>query len=312
VARIVYLGTPEYGVPALQALATQHQVVAVVTQPDRMAGRGRCRVCAPPVKEAALALGIGPILQPQRLRRDKAALALLRALEADLFVLAAYGQILPQAVLDIPPHGCIGLHASLLPRWRGAAPVARAIQHGDAETGITLMATDAGVDTGAIIAQRRLSIADDDTTETLTARLADLAAATLLETLPDWLAGRITPTPQSEQGVTYAPPVSPEEGELDWTLSARALDCQVRAMTPWPGAYTTYEGVRLKVLRAHADPDWRGGEAPGTVLVDDGGASVVTGEGLLTLDALQLAGRKPMDAQQFCRGQRGFAECTLG
>ena len=311
-ARVIFFGTPEYGVPALRALAAQHEVVAVVTQPDRLVGRGRNRVCQPPVKEAAQSLGIVNILQPQRLRRDPAVLAALRGAEADLFVLAAYGQILPVTVLEMAPHGCIGLHASLLPRWRGSAPIARAIQAGDAETGVTLMLTDAGVDSGGIIAQRRLAIADDDTTGTLTARLAELAAEALMEALPDWLEGRIAARPQPDEGASYAPPVDPAEGEIDWSQGARTIDRQVRAMSPWPGAFTTFDGLRLRLLRAHPDPGWRGAARPGTVIVGPSRASVVTGDGLLVLDELQLAGRRPMDAAQFCRGQRAFAECTLG
>jgi methionyl-tRNA formyltransferase len=311
-ARVLFLGTPEYAVPALEALLTQHEVVAVVTQPDRATGRGRCQVCASPVKRVAEAHGVPIILQPERLRRDREALATLRNAGAEVFVLAAYGQILPQSVLDIPPHGCVGLHASLLPRWRGAAPIARAIQHGDAESGVTLMLTDAGVDTGPIIVQRRLGIALEDTAASLTDRLARLAAETLIDSLPDWLAGRIRPAPQPVEGSTYAAPVNPAEGALNWTLSASALDRLVRAMTPWPGAYTTFAGARLKVLRARADLDWRGVAAPGTVIAGRKGAAVATGEGLLVLEEVQLAGKRAMEAAQFCQGQRGFADCVLG
>ena len=311
-ARVVFLGTPEYAVPVLEALLAQHQVVAVVTQPERVAGRGRCQVYPPAVKALALAHGVPLILQPERLRRDRQTIAALRQAQADVFVLAAYGQILSPEVLNIAPHGCIGVHASLLPRWRGAAPITRAILHGDQETGITLMHTDAGMDTGAIIAQRHLTIAPNDTTGTLTDKLARLGADLTLETLPAWLAGTLQTQPQDEADVTYAACVSPEEGALDWTHSAHALDCQVRAMTPWPGAYTEFQGTRLKVLRAHPLPDWRGSQPPGTVISTQAGVGVATGAGLLALDIIQLAGKKALDAQQFCRGQRAFAECTLG
>jgi methionyl-tRNA formyltransferase len=310
-ARIVFLGTPTFAVPVLEACIAHHHVVAVVTQPDQRAGRGRRRLCAPPVKSIARAHGIA-VHQPERLRRDPATERALREAGADLFVLAAYGQILPQRILDISPRGCIGVHASLLPKLRGAAPIARAILDGETETGITLMLTEAGMDTGPIIAQRSLSIASDDTTETLTVKLAKLGADLLIDTLPSWLAGAIAPTPQDDARATYAPCLGREDAEIDWRRRAVEIDRQIRATTPWPGAYTRLEGQRLKVLEAHTEPDWEGQGEPGRVVEAGDAVGVVTADGLLILDRIQLAGRKALDIEQFCRGQRGFTECTLG
>jgi methionyl-tRNA formyltransferase len=308
-ARVVFLGTPDFGVPVLEALHAHHQVVMVVTQPDRPAGRGR-RMMAPPVKEVALAHGL-PVMQPASLRRDRAAVAALRDLGADLFVIAAYGQILRRDVLEIPPHGCIGVHASLLPAWRGAAPIAAAIQHGETETGITLMLTDAGMDTGAIIAQRSLPIAPDDTTATLSARLAGLGADLLIDTLPAWLAGEIAPRPQDDAAATAAPPFDKSAGRIDWTRSAVEIDRLIRAMTPWPGAYTTLQGQNLGVLRAQPLPDMKTTERPGIVVRVSGGLGVTTGDGVLLLDEIQIQGKRPAAAADFARGRRDFIGSVL-
>lgn len=308
-SRVVFLGTPEFGVPILRALARDHQVLAVVTQPDRAVGRGRKRISAPPVKAAAEALGI-EVLQPVRLGRDKAVLGRLRALSADVFVLAAYGQILRKNVLSIPPHGVIGVHASLLPRWRGAAPVAAAILHGDQCTGVSLMLTDAGMDTGPVIAARPVEIADDDTTETLTAKLAALGSDLLVETLSAWLRGEIVARPQDDSAATSAPPLSKEQGRLDWSDDALTLDRQVRALKPWPGAYAMWQGQSLKVTSATAlDVEVQGD--PGTVVLHQKALCVVTGLHLLRLWRVQLAGRKEMDAETFVRGRPGFVGSVL-
>lgn len=310
-ARVVFLGTPSFGVPVLEALVRHHEVVAVVTQPDRPAGRGRRTLEAPEVKLAAQRHALR-VLQPTSLRRDREVVRALREVGADVFVLAAFGQILRQEVLDIPPHGCIGVHASLLPKYRGAAPIAAAILHCERETGITLMRTDAGMDTGDIIAQEALAIAPDDTTETLTERLAHLGARLVIETLPAWLAGEIEPRPQDEAEATLAPMISREDARIDWRRSAREIDCLIRAYTPWPGAYTTLDGQILKVLRAHPAPDGDVGEPPGTVVEAGRAISVQTGEGMLVLDEVQLAGRKAVDAAAFARGRRGFVGSVLG
>ena len=304
-ARVVFLGTPKFGVPVLEALVEHHDVVAVVTQPDRFSGRGRRRVQPPPVKQRALAYGLR-VYQPARLRRDRELLRALGEMDVDLFVIAAYGQILRPNLLKIPRRGSIGVHASLLPKLRGAAPIAAAILRGEQETGITLMLTGEGVDTGPIIAQRRLPIATDDTSETLSKKLSHLGAALLIEKLPGWLAGEIDPCPQTDAQATYARLIAKSEGAIDWRRTAIEIDRQVRAFTPWPGAFSSCEGRNLKLLRAHPLPQWRGDGQPGTVLRLDKGIAVVTGEGLLVLDQVQLAGKKPMDAQQFARGRRTF------
>lgn len=308
--KILFMGTPDYGATVLRALAGEHEIVAAVTQPDCWVGRGRCRCVAPPVKLVAAEHGI-LVLQPERLRRDEDVLLAMEAAGADVFVLAAYGQLLPERVLRMPPHGVVGVHASLLPRWRGAAPIEAAILCGDAETGITLMLTDAGLDTGPIIAQRAIPIAPRETAITLTDKLARLGAELCLETLPRWVAGEITPRPQGEEGVTLAPPIDSCQGELDWGLPAAAIDRQVRAYTPWPGTCTWYDGTRLKVLAAHPAP-WAGEEPPGRVVESPEGVGVVTGEGLLVLEEVQLAGKRAMPAEVFCRGQRGFIGAMLG
>ena len=309
-ARIVLMATPQFGVPILEALMRLHQVIAVMTQPDRIAGRGRSRRRASPVKVAAESSGVA-VLQPARLRRNKEILQALGELGADLFVVAAFGQIIPAEILAIPPHGCIGVHASLLPKLRGAAPIAAAILRGDKETGVTLMLTDAGIDTGPIIAQRSMSIAPTDTTETLSRKLSHLGAELLMETLPGWLARDIEPLPQDDTQATYAPMIAKSDGAIDWARAAVEIDRIIRAFTPWPGAYTTYRGKALKILKAHPLPSERGGKAPGTVVASDGEIAVVTGDGLLILQRVQLAGKKALDANAFARGQRGWVGSVL-
>jgi methionyl-tRNA formyltransferase len=308
-ARIVFMGTPGFAAPVLEALADAHQVVGVVTQPDRPAGRGR-RLAPLPVKEVALGRGL-PLYQPQSLRTPEA-VAQLVAWDPDVIVVAAFGQILRQNVLDLPPHGCLNVHASLLPRWRGAAPAPAAILAGDGVTGVTIMRMDAGLDTGPILAQREESIRPDDTRATLEDRLARLGAALLVETLPAYLAGDLLPRPQPVEGMTYAGQLRKEDGRLDWSHAAVELDRRVRAFTPWPGAFTTWRGRRLKVLRAVPLPEWRGDASPGTVLALADGLAVATGEGGLRLEEVQLAGKRPMDVTAFLRGQRGFLSSQLG
>ena len=309
-ARVVLMGSPEYAIPALEALHTHHQVVLVVTQPDRRQGRGR-KLSAPPAKVAALAHGL-PVWQPTTLRTPEA-VARLRETGADLYVTAAIGLLLPPEVLALPTHGTLNLHASLLPRWRGAAPIHAAILHGDLETGVTLMRTDRGLDTGPVVAQVRCAIGPDDTTETLTLRLAQLGADLLIETLPRWLAGEIEPQPQPQAGVTYAPSLAKDDGRIDWQQPAAHIARMTRAYTPWPGTFTTYKDTRLRILRAHTLSEWRADAPPGTVLaLPDGQIAVATGQGALVLDELQLAGKKAMPAVVLSRGQRAFIGSQLG
>lgn len=310
VAKIVFMGTPEFGVPTLEALADAdvYQVVGVVTQPDRRAGRGRKEVLSP-VKQVALVQGL-PLFQPESLRTSEA-VARLAAWQPDVIVVAAFGKILRQDVLDLPPHGCINIHASLLPRWRGN-PIAAAIMAGDAETGVTVMKMDAGLDTGPILAQHKEPIQPDDTCATLEKRLAQLGAELLVETLLPYLAGDLRPQPQPEEGVTYAPQLRKEDGLIDWSRPAVELDRQVRAVTPWPGASTTLCGQRFKILRATPLPNWRGDGPPGTIVALDDGCVVVTGEGALRLLEVQLAGKRPMDISAFLCGQRDCVGSCLG
>ena len=307
-ARVVFMGTPDFSVPVLEALADAHQVVGVVTQPDRAAGRGRRPVPAA-VKRVALRRGL-PLCQPRSLRTPGAA-AQLAVWNPEVIVVAACGHILPQHVLDLPQYGCINVHASLLPRWRGAAPVATAILSGDEVTGVTIVTMDAGIDTGAILAQREEPIRPDDTRATLSKRLSRLGAELLMETLPAYLAGERMPQPQPEQGVTDASSLRKEDGWLDWSRPAVELERQVRALAPWPGTFTAWQGRRLKVLWATPLPGWRGDAPPGTVVALPDGVGVATGEGALRLESVQLAGKRPMDAKTFIRGQRGFVGSRL-
>jgi len=309
-AKVVFMGTPDFAVPSLEALCAHHQVVLVVTRPDRKQGRGR-KLCSPPVKDVALRRGL-QVWQPRTLRTPQA-VERLRETHADVYVTAAIGLILPPDVLALSPHGCINVHASLLPRWRGAAPISAAILHGDSETGITLMQTDKGLDTGPILAQVRCAIQPDDTRETLTRRLAQLGADLLIETLPRWLSDEITPQPQPQEGITFSKRLAKGDGRIDWLEPAVHIEHSVRAYTPWPGAFSFYRGRSLKILRAQALPDWRGTELPGEVIALPGGrVAVVAGRGALVLSEIQLAGRRATSPDAFCRGYRDFVGSKLG
>jgi methionyl-tRNA formyltransferase len=308
-ARIVFMGTPQFAVPTLLALDERHQVVGVVTQPDRPAGRGR-KLAASPVKEVALAQGL-PVFQPRTLRTPQAE-EHLAGWRPDLIVVAAFGQILQPAVLELAPHGCLNVHASLLPKYRGAAPIPAAILTGESITGVTIMRMDEGLDTGPILAQAACPIDADDTTASLTAKLADMGSRLLIEALPGWLDGDLEPRPQDHTQATYCHPLRKEDGHLDWNRPALHLDRQVRACDPWPGAYTTLQGKRLKVLRARPRPEWQGEGEPGQVVVLEPGIGVVTPEGVLELLEVQLAGKKPLPAELFARGQRDLVGGQLG
>ena len=310
-ARVIFMGTPEFAVPSLAALlAANYEVVAVVTQPDAPAGRGQ-HVRPSPVKQFAQQHGLN-VLQPASLKPPEV-VAQLRALAPDVIVVAAFGQILRQEVLDLPRHGCVNVHASLLPRWRGASPVSAAIAAGDAHTGVTIMLMEAGLDAGPILAQRETPIAPDETAGALSARLAELGAALLVETLPRWLAGALTPQRQDESQVTFAPRLKKEDGRMDWSQPAEVLERHVRAMTPWPGAYTTWQGQQLKVLRAALDDVQPDGEQPaGTVIVRGERVYVRCGSGLLRLISVQLEGRRATDAAAFLRGHPNFVNSVLG
>jgi methionyl-tRNA formyltransferase len=307
--RLLFMGTPDFAVPVLEALIGQYEVVGVVTQPDQRVGRGR-KVEASPVKVVALAHDL-PVLQPPSLRRPEA-VAELRALAPEVIVVAAFGQILRAEVLDIPPKGCLNVHASLLPRYRGAAPVAAAILAGEEETGVTIMLMDEGMDTGPILSQATCPISPQDTRESLSAKLAQLGADLLMDTLPRWLAGEIEPRPQDHSQATYSRIIAKEDGLIDWSQSAVEIWRQCRAYYPWPSTHTYWRGKLLKVLKAKALPHWSGEGEPGWVVALHEGLAVATGEGALLLGEVQLAGKRAMDAEDFARGQRDLVGSELG
>lgn len=306
VAKIVFMGTPEFAVPTLQALTERHTVVGVVTQPDRPAGRGQ-RVVESPVKQFAQQARL-PVIQPQRLREPEA-MAQLTAWAPEIIIVAAFGQILKPAVLDLPPHGCVNVHASLLPRQRGAAPIPAAILSGNEETGVTIMRMDVGLDTGPILAQRAEPIRPDDTSLTLSERLSHLGANLLLEVLPDYLAGTLPAQPQDETRATYAPQLKKEDGHLDFTQPAADLERRVRAFTPWPSAFALWQNQPMKILRAATINSLNG--EPGDVIQTPQGPAVVCGSGGLLLLEVQPSGKKPMPAADFARGARQFMGARL-
>ncbi|MEB3203406.1 MAG: methionyl-tRNA formyltransferase [Candidatus Sericytochromatia bacterium] len=301
-ARLVFMGTPAFAVPALEALlAAGHDVLAVVTQPDRPSGRGQqLQPC--PVKARALEAGL-EVLQPERLRRDEAVKARLQDLAADAFIVVAFGQLLPPEVLAMPAHGCLNIHGSLLPRHRGAAPVARAIMAGDAESGISLMRLDEGMDTGPVIAEARTVIGARETAGQLADRLALLGADLLVRELGPWLAGARPEQPQDEARATLAPKLDKAEAEIDWSLAATVLDARIRGLLPWPGARTRFAGLEIKVHAAQPGDLSAGDALPGTVVrVDAEGWWVACGTGTLRLSQVQVPGRKAMPAVEAARG----------
>lgn len=307
-ARIVFMGTPDFAVPALEALIETQTVVGVVTQPDRPAGRGK-QLRPSPVKQTAAAAGI-PLYQPKSLRQEAAAEP-LREWQPDVIVVAAFGQILRPHILYLPPHGSINVHASLLPRWRGASPIQHALLAGDSETGVSLMQMDEGLDTGPVYVQEAIEFTSEDTAATLHDRLAELGAQMLRQYLDDILAGRLTAVPQDDSQSTYAPMIQKEAGRIDWSLPAAALDRHIRAMTPWPGAFTEWQGETLRVLRASPLqgklPDGR----PGQVVTAGEKILALCGEGGLALEEVQLAGKRAMAVTDFVRGRSDFVGSVL-
>jgi len=305
--RTVFMGSPEFALPTLRALAERYPIAGVVTQPDRPAGRGRT-LTPPPVKQLALELGL-PFIQPDRLRKSEA-MDQLYAWAPDLIVVAAFGQILRPEVLELPAYGCINVHASLLPRWRGAAPIQAALFHGDRETGVTIMMMDPGVDTGPIMAQRSLAIDPDDTAGSLSTRLAQLGADLLIETLPPFLSGKLHPHHQIETQATYAPMLKKEDGQLDFSQPATRLADQVRAFNPWPGAFMIRRGQLLKVHRAQAVEANSPGQGVETVYQDL--PAIGTGDGLLALVEVQPAGKKAMPGKVYLLGARDWGQAEPG
>lgn len=299
---VVFAGTPQFSVPALEALVgSRHRVAAVYTQPDRPAGRGQ-HLSVSAVKQCAIGHGLH-VEQPATLR-DPAAIQRLAAWQADVMVVVAYGLILPSTVLSIPPLGCINIHGSLLPRWRGAAPIHRALLAGDSQTGVTIMQMDAGLDTGPMLLERATPIGEMDTSASVHDRLAALGAEALLQALDGILDGSLKPTPQPDAGATYAAKIRKEEAVLDWTLAAEQLDRQVRAFNPWPVAEARFNGQQLRVWESRVTGETTSA-SPGTVLASDAsGIRVATGRGVLSLTRVQLAGRKTVTAAEFLNAHR--------
>jgi len=297
--RIIFMGTPDFAVSSLEACFDLGEVVAVVTQPDKPKGRGNT-LTAPPVKELALARGV-PVFQPVKLRTPPFAEE-LRRFEPDVCVVTAYGRILPKDLLDLPKKGCVNVHGSLLPRFRGAAPIQWSIAYGDTETGVTLMVMDEGLDTGPMLAMKRLPIGPEDTSATMYPKLAALGGELLRESLPAYLSGELKPVPQPSEGMVLAPIIEKDEGKLDFNRPAIALERRLRAFTPWPGAFTTLGGKLVKVHRVRVA---EGQGTPGTVLAaGPEGLEVACGEGSLVLLDIQPEGKRVMKAAEFLMGHK--------
>ena len=293
------MGTPQFAVPPLAALIKAgHEIAGVVTRIDKPAGRGRT-VTAPPVKLFAVERGLA-VFQPKRVR-DPEFLDTLRRLEPEAIVVAAYGQILPAAVLHLPRYGCINIHASLLPAYRGAAPINWAIIRGEERTGITIMQMDEGMDTGAVLLQESIRIDPEDTAGTLTEKLSELGARLIAEALPGIVSGALKPVAQDNARATLAPLLKKEDGLIDWTLPAKDIHDRVRGFTPWPGAYTFLEGTMVKLLKTGVAP---GSLAAGVIAAKGNTLEVGTGKDLIRLVTVQPAGKKPMAAGDFLRGHR--------
>jgi len=299
--RIIFLGTPEFAVPTLErSFQAGHEVVAVLTQPDRPKGRGH-QLAAPPVKEAALRLGV-PVYQPERIRTPEA-IELLRGLKPDSMVVVGYGKIIPQAIIDIPPHGIVNVHASLLPKYRGAAPVQWSVANGETVTGVTTMRIDAGLDTGDILLQRETEIGVEETAAELAERLAPMGADLLVETLAGLERGDITPRPQDSSQASLAPVLKKEDGRIDWARPAQEIVNRIRGFNPWPGCYTETRGKLLEILRARAIAGGIG--EPGSAHPTRGRLMVTCGEGsALEILEVRMEGKKRMDAAAFQNGYR--------
>lgn len=300
--RIVFMGSPEFALGTLRALVEHYPVAGVVTQPDRPAGRGRV-LTPPPVKVLAEELGL-PVIQPIRML-DTETMVVIRGWKPDLFIVAAFGQILRQEALDLPPFGSLNVHASLLPRWRGAAPIQAAILHGDKQTGVTIMRMDSGVDTGPLLIQRALPIQTSETAGSLAPKLAKLGAELLIDTLPKYLSRDLQPQPQPGEH-TYAPMLKKSDGELDFSQSASALERRIRAFNPWPGTFMTWKNGRINIHQARAvrfaETSKLTDIEPGRRTIYEEEPAMITGDGLLILEELQPAGKKSMHGKVFLRG----------
>lgn len=303
---IIFAGTPDFSVAPLQALLdSEHNVIAVYTQPDRPAGRGR-KLTASPVKNLAVAHNI-PVYQPQSLR-DEAAQQELAALNADLMIVVAYGLILPQAVLEMPKHGCLNIHASLLPRWRGAAPIQRAIESGDAETGVTIMQMDIGLDTGDMLYKVTTKIEPNDTAQTLHDRLSTLGCDALMATLEQLQNAQLQPQQQDESLVTYAEKMHKAEAEINWQQPAQTIVRKIQAFNPWPVAFTQFQDKPLRILQAHIaenSSEKAAENSPGLVIaVEKQGMLIATGDQPIWITQLQPAGKKAMAAYDFAQSRQ--------
>jgi methionyl-tRNA formyltransferase len=304
-ARAIFFGTPDFAVPCLRAVSEITEVVCVMTQPDRPAGRGM-RLKPPAVKVCAQELGL-EVQQPTKVRTAAFAES-LRALSADVAVVAAYGRILPSAVLTAPRLGCVNVHASLLPRWRGAAPVHWAIVHGDETTGVCLMQMDEGMDTGAVLACDPTPIGPDETAGELSSRLSQMGGDLLTRELPRYLAGELESTPQNDAAATKAPLLKKEDGRIDWASPAVTVHNRVRGMSPWPGAHCFLDDERVKVHRTHVvSEQGESGDGGTVVRADSHGIEVACEPGLVAVDELQPAGRRRMSAEQFLAGHGDLA-----
>ncbi len=302
--RVVFMGSPDFAVPCLRALAGAHEVVLVASQPDKPAGRG-AQLHAPAVKTAALELGL-PVIQPKSARTGELEKA-LRESGAELAVVVAYGKILPKPVLEALPRGCINVHASLLPKYRGAAPIQWSVIEGETETGVAIMQLDEGMDTGPVLLERRVAIGPDETSGELFARLAPLGATALLEAIEGLAAGTLAPVSQDHTRATHAPMLSKADGAIDFTRSASAVAARIRGVDPWPGAQVLLRDQVMKVFRARATGPLASAAAPGTVVaIDAEGATIAAADGGVLVRELQAPGRKRMTAQQFAAG-RGIA-----
>jgi methionyl-tRNA formyltransferase len=308
--RIIFMGTPEFAVPSLRALLNSpDRVVAVVTQPDRPRGRGR-KLTPPPVKTLALEAGI-PVLQPDSVRTE-AFMKELQGFAPDLIAVTAYGRILPGTLLHLPPLGTLNVHGSLLPRYRGAAPIQWAILNGDETTGLTIMQMDEGLDTGDILLSRTLPIAADDTATTLAVKMAALGGELLCEALARLHRGELPPTPQDEGLATAAPPLTKEQGKIDWQLPAEVIGCQVRGLDPWPSAYTFLDGKRLRLFMPQIVAG-NSSETPGSILrADKNGLLIATGRDCLLIREIQLEGAKRLGVEAFLLGHKLPPGTVLG
>ena len=297
------MGSPVFAVPILRSLADASDIIGVVTQPDRPAGRGR-KIEQSAVKEISLSLSF-PILQPIRIR-DSGVVDHLRKLNPDVIVVAAYGQILTGSILEIPHFGCINVHASLLPRWRGASPVQAAILAGDSVTGVSIMKMDAGLDTGPIIAQKELNISDDDTSFSLSEKLSNLGASLLLDTLDGYYSGKIKINNQNDEQATKTHLIKKEEGMLDLNISAEVLERAIRAYNPWPGTFFFWNTHQIKLVKAHVLDSQKA--RPNQHAVFEKRPAIGTTKGYLVVDVIQPAGKKPMSGEEFLRGAHNWLD----